>query len=240
MNYTELVTAIQDYTQTDETIFNNNIDTFIVAAENDIFSAMEGPLYWTNSASVIFSQSTSDYALPLGSIDVLSVFINTTAGNKADGSEAGAFRSLERRDYSFLAEAYPGTAAGRETGTPKVYAVTRAELVSGELRLKVDVGPKPDGQYFASVEYYGKSTTDSITNGAATKETWISVFQPAALLYGALIHAGAFLQLEQETRDDFSSKFAAEVALLKQVVEGRQATDNSTGQTNPPTVSGNE
>ena len=48
MNYTQLKTAIQDYTQSSETSFVTNIDTFIAQAENRLFFDIDVPDFHKN------------------------------------------------------------------------------------------------------------------------------------------------------------------------------------------------
>lgn len=230
MNYSELVTYIQNTCQNDETTFVSHIPNFIRSAEEKIFSVLEGPLFWNSSTSLSFGTGQFDFGLPAGTLDVLGVLINTTSGNSADDSEAGVYEYLLRKDYSFLAEAYPGTAAARTTGVPRFYSVTKAEVVSGEPRLKIRVAPNPDNSYSARVDYYGKSTSDSITDGGNNKTTWVSVAFPNTLIYGSMYYAYLYMKGEPDLLAMYEKEFNEGLLLLKTTTQLRQDTDKYSDQ----------
>jgi hypothetical protein len=223
MQYSELKTAIQDYMETSETEFVAHIDDFIKASEDTIFAAIEGPLYWKASETTTMVSGQFSYTLPDGVMDVLSIRLcEDIPGNMTTG---GPFRYLDRRDLDYIFEAYPGTTGAVTTGIPKCYAVESTGVNAAEVNMNIRVGPVPGAAYKTSVEYYGKATTDSITDGGDTKKTWLSVSYPTLLLYGSLIDACLFQRSDQSVQAEVKGVFDQGMSLLKNFTEGRQATD---------------
>ena len=58
MNYTQLKTAIQDYTQSSETSFVTNIDTFIKQAQNRLFFDIDVPHFHKNVTGTMTKDNT--------------------------------------------------------------------------------------------------------------------------------------------------------------------------------------
>ena len=58
MNYTQLKTAIQDYTQSSESSFVTNIDTFIAQAENRLFFDIDVPDFHKNVTGTMTQSNT--------------------------------------------------------------------------------------------------------------------------------------------------------------------------------------
>jgi hypothetical protein len=228
MNYTELEQSIQRWAEVDETDFVAEINNFIKSAEDRIFFALKGPLYWNAVTSGTMTIGNSQYTVAGGAIDLLDFYLNGVDSN-TDGN------SLERVDHSFLREAFPvRTGAGSSAyGVPRYYAVIEANLPTSEPNLTVRVAPAPDVAYTYAMSYYGKANTDSITSGntpggGATTETWISVVYPDLLVQGALERAASFLQKDPPQIAQFADPFNAGLLLLKNATESRQQVDDTT------------
>lgn len=237
MNYSELSTAIQDYCENAEVSFLKQINNFIVFTEDKIFSSVTSPIYWKTSSSISFNNSTDTYETPAGVLDILHISISETPGD-ADGP----MRYLLRKDYSFLYEAFPGSAAGRDGGIPKYYAVSSAQKNTSDpsnpsMNIKIAPRPTSGNVYSAFIDYYGKSTTDSITNGvtidsstgaasgSTSNTTWISIAFPEVLLYGCLVHAYTYMKGEPSLLADYNDKFNQGLMLMKNLSESRENTD---------------
>jgi len=235
MNYSQLSTAIQDYAQNSETTFLAHLNDFIIAAEDKIFFAIDAPAFWKADSTQVTASGTAEYTLPAGVLDIDSVRIGETAVGDAEEVVDGPVRYLLRKDYSFLLEAYPGTDSAQATGTPEHYAVSSAGVTTPNPNLTIRLGPAPDAIYPITVDYYGKTAADSITNGSTpsaplTTETWISVTAPDALLYGALTQGAAFTK-DPELLQVYEAKFSESLMMLKNLCEGRQVSDSyMTGQ----------
>lgn len=229
MNYSELVTLIQDNCQSSETSFVSHINEFIQTAENQIYMAVKGPIFWkVTDVGVLAAYQDVEYTIPGGVIDILSVRINTwfLSGMNALNSN-NVF--LLRKDYSFLREAYPFNSISR-ANTPKYYAVTGVGLSSGEPTMKFRVAPTPDFAFQYDIEYYGKSTTDSITSGnvpdtPSTTKTWLSVAFQEVLMYGAIYHAYVYQKGSSDMMLKYKSLFDQGLLMLANLSQERQSGD---------------
>jgi|TARA_Y100000310_G_C20577816_1_gene761369 hypothetical protein len=225
MNYTNLETAIQNYAQNSDTTFVSQINDFIRGAEDKIFEAIKGPLFWNGDSSGSFIDSTSTYNLASGAIDILDIYCH---GN--DASTDG--KTLDRKDHSFIREAYPVNTGSTLSGMPRYYALTSVQLSSGEPQLSFYIAPRPATgiTYTYTISYYGKATTDSITSGntpgtSSTDETWLSVAYPDLLLYGALTNAYVFMKGDPNDISRYRDEFEKGILLLKNMTEQRQDED---------------
>ena len=240
MNYTELVTAIKDYCQNSESTFVTHIDDFIIAAEDKVFMAIQMPAFWKQDIDQVTAADDAEYDLPAGSVDILSARVNENAGSSAGFVDKGPVRYLLRKDYDFLLEAYPGDTTSPSTtaskGIPKYYAVSSAGLSGTNPTLTVRLGPIPDAVYALTFDYYGKSSSDSITVGGTTS-TWLSVTAPDVLLYGSLVQAYTFMKGEPDMVQMYEKQFVEGLGLLKNMGEARQTSDAySQGQMKTPSA----
>lgn len=236
MTYTELETAIQDYCQNSETTFVANINHFIKSAEDKAYLLMESKEHWgiDTSESTANGQRTYDTVIALGAIDILDIYIPGLT--TLDGV------SLQRKDHSFLREAYPISASGGyPQGVPKYYSADSVDLSTGIPRVGFSLWPTPNAIYPMHISYIGKLAASSITNGntpggAATDETWLSVVYPTLLVDGSVAEAYRFMKADQPDIDRFEIPFQASLGAMKNFQEVRMRTDISskmgTSQTN--------
>jgi hypothetical protein len=228
VNYTELETAIQDYAQNSEASFVSHINEFIISAEDRAFEAIQGALYTNFNISTPTSDGTRQYSAPAGAVDIDTMRLNETpSGNIGTG---GPMRYLLVKDYDFLWEAYPGVAGAFEKGIPKYYSVRTSTSSAGEPTLVYALAPVPDDIYSIEIQYQGKLSTDSITNGntpgvTSTTTTWISVVLPDTLLYGALVQGYIYMKGEPDVMALYQKNFDEAILLLKNMTETRQDTD---------------
>jgi hypothetical protein len=232
VNYTELEELIQDMAQNSETSFVSHINEFIRSAEDKAFTVIEGRNTFKTSAAVTTVAAQHYYGqadgVPDGIADILAVrLVETASGNIETG---GPMRYLLVKDYDFLWEAYPGTAAGPNTGVPKHYAVKAAISNSGEANLSLFMFPQPDDAYSMEIEYSGRVSTDSITSGntpgtISTTTTWMSVVLPDVLLYGALVQGYIYMKGEQDVMALYQKNFEESLIVLKNLTEKRLTTD---------------
>ena len=128
---------------------------------------------------------------------------------------------------AFSAYSSGGVASdGLSTGVPKYYAVSSASVSTSDPTMTIRLGPVPNDSYPITVDYSGKTTTDSITDGGDTKKTWLSVTAPDVLLYGSLMQAYVFMKGEPDMIQVYDTKFKEALGLLKNMGESRQVDDN--------------
>mgnify|MGYP003131946178 FL=1 len=196
-----LKTAIQDYTDNSETIFVNNLNNFIKAAEEKIFKSVDLDIFRKNVTSALTS---SDQFLTVPSDYLASFSLQITTS----GSES----FLLQKDVNYLREYTP---AASTTGLPKYYA----RFDENNFML----APTPDSNYTIELHYYYRPT--SITAGADSGTTWISTNAPFALLYGSLIEAYTFMKGETDVIQNYTNTYLQYMERLKDLGEARENTD---------------
>ena len=196
-----LKTAIQDYTDNSETIFVNNLNNFIKAAEEKIFKSVDLDIFRKNVTSAVTS---SDPFLTVPSDYLASFSLQITTS----GSES----FLLQKDVNYLREYTP---AASTTGLPKYYARFDENNFM--------VAPTPDSNYTIELHYYYRPT--SITAGADSGTTWISTNAPFALLYGSLIEAYTFMKGETDVIQNYNNTYLQYMERLKDLGEARENTD---------------
>ena len=217
MNYGELTTAIREYLQNDDATFLNQMNTFILSTEDRVYRAVQMPAFWQSTTVGDIGSSTT-ITLPAGSVEVYDVRVSETAND-----EDGPWRYLLKKDWDFLLEAYPGDSSAVSTGIPKYYAVGAASTSWSEPTLDIEVAPKPSASNIKySVDYYGKTASDSITNGSTgSNETWLSVTFPDVLLHGSVAEAYSFMKGEPALLQHYEQQFAEGVMMMAAVITGK-------------------
>lgn len=187
MNYTELSTAIQNYTEYAETTFVSQIPTFIRQAEERIFRTILIPELRKNSTATL--AAGSQYLARPG--DFLVAF--SLAIIDADNEHT----YLIDKDVNFIREAYPNAAT---TGVPRYYAQFDGSNTSGDGHFLI--APTPALSYTVELHYYydPPSIVDSTTS-------WLGDNAESALLYGALVEAYTFMKGEAELLAQYDKRY---------------------------------
>lgn len=193
MTYTELVAAIESYTQNYEADFVANIPTFVKQAEDRIYNTVLIPAVRKNVTGVT---STGNKYLSCPS-DFLSVFSMAVI----DGD--GNYEYLLNKDVSFIRQAYPNP---NDQATPKYYALFGPTVTTGVItdELSFILGPTPDANYDVELHYY--YYPESITT-AADGRTWLGDNYDPVLLYGSLYEAYIFMKGEADVLTMYQQKY---------------------------------
>ncbi len=199
--YTELQTAIQDFSENTETSFVTNLPIFIRAAEDRIFTLVDLELFRKNATATLtnndpFLSVPSDYLAPF-SLQL------TTAGSED---------FLLFKDVNFVQQ-YNND--GGANAAPKYYSVFDVD--------NFIVGPTPDQAYTVELHYYYRPA--SITAGAGTGTSWLSENAPNALLYGSLVEAYTYMKGEADMMQLYEQRFVQEMQRLKDLAEARENSD---------------
>ena len=137
MTYTELIAAIQSYTENTfpETYLasgstvspTTQLNTFIQQAEQRIFNSVQFPSLRKNQYTPI-TANNKYVSLPEDFLAVYSLALVTgvTGGNL----DTGTFEYLLNKDVNFIRQAYP---APNDTGEPKYYALFGPTIVSSAI-----------------------------------------------------------------------------------------------------------
>lgn len=199
MNYTELVDAIQDYTQNDEAVFVSQIPTMVKMAEKRIFDQTQllvarKNVTSTTTISVPYIQAPTDFLAPYSMALIVS----------------GTHYPLVITDETFMREVYPTAAT---TGQPVHYA-----LFDNNTFL---LGPTPDSSSY-SVElhyfFYPTSIVDASTS-------WLGTNAEHALLYGCLVEAYRFMKGEADVMQSVEATYQTALNGLKMLSAARDRGD---------------
>ena len=198
--YATLKTAIQNYCETSETTFDNNLSVFIKEAEERVLKNVEMPVFRKNvtgtaTASNTYLSMPSDFLAPY-SLAVIS---------------SSVYYYLLLKHVSFIRDYTPNSST---TGLPKYYA-----LFDDTTFL---LGPTPDSNYNFELHY--KYRPSSLTAGADGGTTWLSTNAPDALLYGSLVEAAAFLKSPEEV-GQYEQRFKEALGALTRFGEGYGVRD---------------
>ena len=171
MNYSELVTQVNDYCE--NSFPTDNMNVFIRQAEQRIYNTAQ-PANLRKNVTGALSTSNKYLGCPSDFLSVYSLAIYPAAGT-------GDFLYLLNKDVNFMREAYPNPAT---TGKPKHYAIFGPQ--SNDVNeLSFIVGPTPDSNYMAELHYYyypesivqsPVASLGAITGGSAyTNGTYLNV-----------------------------------------------------------------
>lgn len=197
MNYSQLVTEIQTYT---ENVFSvPDINTFIQQAEQRIYNSVQIPVLRRASAG----NTTANNRYLTTPADYLAV--SSLAITKPDGTQ----EYLLNKDVDFIRESFPKPA---DTGVPQYYAVFDDNTLL--------LGPTPDADYVAELHYF--YYPESIVTAGTT---WLGDNFDSTLLYGALLEAYTFMKGEQDVMAAYKMRYDEAMQLLKQLADGKNRRD---------------
>lgn len=155
MNYVQLYQAIQDYAESSEQLFVDNISTFVRQAEQRIYNTVQLPPLRKNVTGTL----TAGNKYLSAPNDYLSTF--SLAVIKANGE----YEYLLNKDVNFIRQAYPQPA---DTGTPRYYALFGPQYTLTN-ELSFILGPTPDSSYNVEMHYFYYPI--SIVQGAISSGT---------------------------------------------------------------------
>ena len=187
MNYTELVAAIKDYTQNEETSFVSNIPTFVRQSEERLNRSIMVPELRKNVTAL-----TSKGSVYLGRPDdFISVF------SLAVVDSSGDYSFLIDKDVNFIREAYPSAST---SALPKYYAQFDGDY-EGEQGNFI-LGPTPADTYTVELHYY-YDPASIVTAGTS----WYGDNAESALLYGSLIEAYTYMKGEADLIQLYTTRY---------------------------------
>jgi len=140
MNYVQLYQAIQDYTETTESLFVANIPTFVKEAEERIYNSVQIPALRKNVTGSL-TASNQYLSLPNDWLSNYSLALVDASGN---------YSYLLNKDVNYIREAFPSPTY---TGQPTHYALFGSQY--GNINeLSLILGPTPDSAYTAELHYF--------------------------------------------------------------------------------------
>ena len=196
--YSELKTAIQDYVDSSETTFVNNLNIIIEQAEERILKGVwldnfKRNVTGTATSGTPYLGMPTDFLAPFS----LSVIDSDT------------YYFLNLKQVSFMRSYKPAT-TGSVTGRPKYYAEFDSDSFI--------IAPTPDSNYTFELHYFYRPA--SLTAAGDSGSTWLSTNAPIALLYACLTEAAIFLKMDPAEIATYDQRFENALARLKNTAEG--------------------
>jgi hypothetical protein len=210
MTYTELVAAIESYTQNYESDFVANIPTFVKQAETRIYNTVQIPALRKNVTGVL-SSGNKYLSCPNDFLSVFSIAV----------IDSGNYEYLLNKDVNFIRAAYP---SANDTGLPKYYALFGPTVVSSAVtdELSFILGPMPDANYDVELHYF--YLPESITV-APDGRTWLGDNYDPVLLYGSLVEAYIYMKGEADMMTAYEKKYQDALAQLNRLGTGLERGD---------------
>ena len=224
MTYTELIAAIQSYTENTfpETYLasgstvssTTQLNTFITQAEQRIFNTVQFPSLRKNVTGI--TSSGNKY------LSCPSDFLSSFSLAVIDAT--GAYEYLLNKDVNFIRQAYP---TPTDTAIPKYYALfgptttnDPSPVITNELSFIL--GPTPDAAYNVELHYY--YYPQSITT-VASGQTWLGDNFDSVLLYGSLVEAYTFMKGETDIIALYDGKYKEALAMAQRLGDGLERSD---------------
>jgi hypothetical protein len=224
MTYTELIAAIQSYTENTfpETYLASGatesstaqLNTFITQAEQRIYNTVQFPSLRKNVTGVT-TIGNKYLSCPADFLSSYSLAV-------IDAS--GVYEYLLNKDVNFIRQAYPQPT---DTALPKYYALfgptttnDPSPVITNELSFIL--GPTPDAAYDVELHYY--YYPESITT-VASGQTWLGDNFDTVLLYGSLVEAYTFMKGEQDIIALYDGKYKEALGLAKRLGDGMERSD---------------
>lgn len=216
MNYAELVTAVQNYSE--NSFSKEDIDTFIKQTEQRIYHTVQLPSLRRN----VTGSTTEGNKYLAAPPDFLSAFSLSLT------DATGTVRFLLNKDVNFIREAYPNP---NVLSKPKFYALFGQN--SGDTNnLSFILGPTPDADYETELHYFYMPES-IVTKGG----TWLGEHFDSALLNGCLVEAITFMKGEQDMVALYKDRYQQAITLLKNLGDGKMRQDAyRSGQVRTPVI----
>jgi hypothetical protein len=210
MNYTELVTAVSDYTE--NTFPTADMNVFIQQAEQRIYNSVQFPSLRKN----VTGATTDGNKYISCPDDFLSTF--SLALVDADGN----YEYMLNKDVNFIRQAYPNP---NDKAFPKYYAIfgpttTSATPPALTNELSLILGPTPDASYTVELHYY--FYPESIVTAGTT---WLGDNFDSVLLYGTLVEAYTYMKGEADIMTFYNTKYKEALDLAKRLGDGLERGD---------------
>jgi hypothetical protein len=216
MTYTELVAAIQTYTENNfptitladsSTVSSTQqINRFIEQAEQRIYNSVQFPSLRKNVTGTI-TANNKYLSCPLDYLATYSLAVIDATG---------AYEYLLNKDVNFIRQAYPQPT---DTAIPKYYALFGPNSTA-PTELSFILGPTPDATYSVELHYF--FYPESIVTAGTT---WLGDNFDTVLLYGSLVEAYTFMKGEADLIALYNQKYMEALQLAKRLGDGLERQD---------------
>jgi hypothetical protein len=222
MTYTELITAIQTYTENtfpattlaDSTVVSSTtqLNRFITQAEQRIYNTVQFPSLRKNVTGSV-TTSNKYLSCPEDFLSTYSLAVIDATGN---------YEYLLNKDVNFIRQAYPNPTT--DVGIPKYYALFGPTVNTSTItnELSFIVGPTPDASYSVELHYYYYPVSITV---AASGQTWLGDNFDTVLLYGSLVEAYTYMKGEADIMAFYDAKYKEALGLAKRLGDGLERSD---------------
>jgi hypothetical protein len=222
MTYTELITAIQTYTENtfpattlaDSTVVSSTtqLNRFITQAEQRIYNTVQFPSLRKNVTGSV-TTSNKYLSCPEDFLSTYSLAVIDATGN---------YEYLLNKDVNFIRQAYPNPTT--DVGIPKYYALFGPTVNTSTItnELSFIVGPTPDASYSVELHYYYYPQSITVT---ASGQTWLGDNFDTVLLYGSLVEAYTYMKGEADMIALYDTKYKEALGLAKRLGDGLERSD---------------
>ena len=231
LSYSDLVTNIRNYTETDSNVLTTAIlENIILNAQYRIMRDI--PIdadRVQQTGNLVAGQETIN--APAGALFIRSIQIYDSTS-----AVTGANSYLEKKDYTYLQQYVPSTESAKR-GKPKYYAMYggatgESDTTSGRIAL----APTPDQAYKFRVHFNKRPATLESSN----QTNYISLNFPNGLLYCCLSETYGFLKGPIDMLTLYENKYKQEVQKFANEQVGRRRRDDYTdGAIRIPVTSAN-
>lgn len=204
MNYTELQTAVEDYTE--NTFSSTDFATMTQLAEQRIYNSVQLPALRKNVTGTL-TQGNKYLSAPTDFLSVFSLAV-------VDGS--GNYEYLLDKDVNFIRSAFPNPST---QGTPKYYALFGPDSGNPD-ELTFILGPTPSAALTAELHYfyYPESIVTANTS-------WLGDNFDSVLFNAVMVEAARFMKQEPDIVADADKQYAQSLELLKNLGDGKNRQD---------------
>jgi hypothetical protein len=201
MNYTQLVSEIENYTENQFT--TAVVNTFITQAEQRIYNSVQLPALRKNVTGTMTS-GNKYLAMPTNWLATFSLAV-INADNE--------YLYLLNKDVNFIRQSFPDTDSDFY-GVPQYYAVFDNSAFI--------LGPTPDDNYDVELHYfYYPESITTVVGG----QTWLGDNFSSTLLYGSLLEAYTYMKGEADVIAQYQKRYDEAMFLLKQLGDGKDRQD---------------
>ena len=201
MNYTQLVSEIQNYTENEFT--TEVVNTFITQAEQRIYNSVQLPALRKNVTGTT-TAGNKYLAMPDNWLATFSLAIINAADE---------YTYLLNKDVNFIRQSYPDTDSDFY-GEPAYYAVFD--------NVSFIMGPTPDDSYDVELHYFYYPESITTTQSGTT---WLGDNFSSTLLYGSLLEAYTYMKGEADVMAQYQKRYDDAMVLLKQLGDGKDRQD---------------
>ena len=204
MNYSELKTAVEDYTE--NTFSATDFATMTQLAEQRIYNSVQLPALRKNVTGSLTS-GNQYLSAPTDFLSVFSLAIVDASGN---------YEYLLNKDVNFIRSSFPNPST---PGTPKYYALFGPDSTA-LTELTFILGPTPSSGLAAELHYfyYPVSIVTSSTS-------WLGDNFDSVLFNAVMVEAARFMKQEPDIVAEVDKQYVQSMTLLKNLGDGKNRQD---------------